>query len=174
MKAWRLDRLGGTLRFADIPVPEVRPGSILVRIEASPLLSYLKAYVEGKLPTYSPPKGAFTPGTNGVGEVQAVGQEVWHIEPGQRVVLSPHFVAPENVEDPAQILIALTALGPGTELLQADWRDGTLAEYALMPAAAVTPAERLSHIDSTQLAVLSRYVVPSVDCCGDGSPPVRR
>jgi alcohol dehydrogenase len=160
MKAWRLDRLGGTLTFEDIPVPEVRPGSVLVRIEASSLLSYLKAYVEGKLPRYSPPEGTFTPGTNGVGEVQGVGREVWHIEPGQRVVLSPHFVAPANVEDPAQILIALTALGPGTEVMQGDWRDGTLAEYALMPAAAVTPAERLSHIGSTQLAVLSRYVVP--------------
>lgn len=50
MKAWQLDRLGGTLSFKDIPVPEPRPGSVLVRIEASSLMSYLKDYVEGKLP----------------------------------------------------------------------------------------------------------------------------
>jgi alcohol dehydrogenase len=50
--------------------------------------------------------------------VQAVGPEVWHIKSGLRVVLSPHFVAAENVEDPAQILIALTALGPGTEVVE--------------------------------------------------------
>jgi alcohol dehydrogenase len=62
MKAWQLDRLGGTLSFKDIPVPEPRPGSVLVRIEASSLMSYLKDYVEGKLPMYNPPKRAFTPG----------------------------------------------------------------------------------------------------------------
>jgi alcohol dehydrogenase len=123
-------------------------------------MSYLKAYVEGKLPMYNPPKGAFTPGTNGVGVVHAIGRDVWHLKAVQRVVLSPHFVAAENVEDPAQILIGLTALTPGAEEVQADWRDGTLAEYALMPKAAVTPAEGLSHIDSAHLAVLMRYIVP--------------
>jgi hypothetical protein len=48
MKAWRLRRLGGELRFSDVRTPELRPGSALVRIEASALMSYLKAYVEGK------------------------------------------------------------------------------------------------------------------------------
>src|SRR6185312_7843211 len=160
MKAWRLERFGGALTFEDIPVPEPRPGSVLVRIEASPLLSYLKPYAEGKLPTYSPPQGAFTPGTGGVGIIQAVGCNVWHLTSGQRVVLSPHFVAGENVDDPAQILIGLTALGAGSARMQADWRDGTLAEYVLAPAACVTPAEGLDRFDATQLAALSRFVVP--------------
>jgi alcohol dehydrogenase len=66
MKAWKLNGLCGELRFADIAVPEPRPGSVLVRIEAAALMSYLKAYVEGALPAYSPPPGAFTIGTNGV------------------------------------------------------------------------------------------------------------
>ena len=57
MKAWRLQRLGGELRFSDVRTPEPRPGSALVRIEASALMSYLKAYVEGKLPAYHPPPG---------------------------------------------------------------------------------------------------------------------
>ena len=54
MKAWRLQRLGGELRFSDVRTPEPRPGSALVRIEASALMSYLKAYVEGKLSVYHP------------------------------------------------------------------------------------------------------------------------
>src|SRR5277367_4309555 len=62
MKAWRLDRLGGELRFEDVPMPEVRPGSILVRIEASTLMSYIKPYVAGRLPSYHVPAGGFTPG----------------------------------------------------------------------------------------------------------------
>lgn len=160
MKAWRLERLGGPLHFADVPIPEVRPGSVLVRIEASPLLSYFKDYVEGKLTFYSPPKGAFTPGTNGVGVIEAVGRDVWHLKLGQRVILSPHFVAGENVDDPSQILIGLTAFGAGSATVQADWRDGSLAEFALAPVATITPAEDLDAFAAAQLAVLNRFIVP--------------
>jgi len=159
MKAWRLQRLGGELSLADIGTPEPRPGSVLVRIEASSLMSYLKPYVEGKLPIYNPPPGPFTPGTNGVGVVEAVGRDVWHLKRGQRVVLSSHFVARENVEEPAQILIGLTS-GAGAEPVLADWPDGTLAEYALMPVEAVTPAEGLDHMGAAQLAAVSRCIVP--------------
>src|SRR5215475_7613311 len=95
MKAWRLERPGGALTLKDVPVPEPRPGTVLVRMEVSALVSYLKGYVEGKLPFYNPPRHEFTIGTNGIGTVMAVGRDVWHIEPGQRVLLSPHFVARE-------------------------------------------------------------------------------
>jgi alcohol dehydrogenase len=159
MKAWRLERLGGALILKDMPTPQPRPGSVLVRIEASVLMSYLKPYIEGKLPIYKPPPGPFTPGTNGVGTVAAVGRDVWHLKPGQRVVISSHFVARENVEDPAQILIGLTA-GAGGEPVLADWPDGTLAEFALTPVEAVTPAAGLDHYDAAQLAAVSRYIIP--------------
>src|SRR5258708_4577479 len=159
MKAWRLRRLGGELRFSDVRTPEPRPGSALVRIEASALMSYLKAYVEGKLPVYNPPPGPFTIGTNGVGVVEAVGRDVWHLKPGQRVVLSSHFVAGENVEDPAQILIGLTSSPDAAQVL-ADWPDGTLAEYALMPAEVVTPAEGLDQFDAAQLVTIGRCIIP--------------
>jgi len=160
MKAWRLTRLGGELSFEDIAVPEPRAGSVLVRIQASALLSYIKDYIRGLLPTYTAPKQPFTIGTNGVGEISAVGRDVWHLKPGQRVMVSPHLVARENVPDPAQILIALTAIGAGAEPMLADWPDGTLAEYALLPASAVTPAEGLDGIPAAQLAVLMRFIVP--------------
>jgi alcohol dehydrogenase len=158
MKAWRLDKPGGELRLMDVPEP--RAGSVLVRIEAVSLLSYMKDYVAGKLPTYNPPPGPFTIGTNGVGVVAAVGRDVWHLRPGRRVVISPHFVARENVEDPAQILIALTSMAPGSEPVMADWPDGTLADYALIPSEAVTPVDELDGVDSAQLALLSRCIVP--------------
>jgi alcohol dehydrogenase len=159
MKAWQLDGLGGELRLRDVRTPDPRPGSVLVRIEASALMSYLKAYVEGKLPVYHPPPGRFTIGTNGVGVVEAVGRDVWHIRPGQRVVLSSHFVAAENVEDPAQVLIGLTSSPDAAQVL-ADWPDGTLAEYALMPVEAVTPAEGLDEFDAAQLVAIGRCIIP--------------
>jgi alcohol dehydrogenase len=159
MKAWQLDRLGGELRFNNVRTPEPRSGSVLVRIEASALMSYLKAYVEGKLPVYNPPPGPFTIGTNGVGVIEAVGRDVWHLKPGQRVVLSSHFVVSENVEDPAQVLIGLTS-SPDAAAVLADWPDGTLAEYALMPVAAVTQAEGLEEFDSTELVAIGRCIIP--------------
>ena len=141
MKAWRLEKLGGRLSLEDIPVPEPRPGSVLVRVEASALMSYLKAYVEGKLPFYNPPAAPFTIGTNAIGTVEAVGRDVWTLKPGQRVVVSSHFAARENVDDPPQVLIGLTA-SPDAGPMLADWPDGTLAGYVLAPVDAVTPTRR--------------------------------
>jgi alcohol dehydrogenase len=159
MKAWRLEKLGGRLSLEDIPVPEPRPGSVLVKVEASALLSYLKAYVEGKLPRYNPPPGPFTIGTNAVGTLEAVGRDVWHLGPGRRVVLSPLFVARENVDEAAQVLIGLTAGAEAANVL-ADWPDGTLAEYALAPIETVTPLDGLESLDAAQLAALGRFIVP--------------
>jgi len=112
------------------------------------------------LPYYSPPKGAFTPGSNGVGVIHSVGRDVWHLKTGQRVVISTHIMSAENVSDPAQILLGLTSFGPGSEIVQDDWRNGTLAEYVLLPAASVTPVDGLDHIDSAHLIAVSRFVIP--------------
>ena len=48
MKAWRLEKLAGAFTFEDLPLPKVRPHSVLIRMEAVPLLSYLKDYAGGK------------------------------------------------------------------------------------------------------------------------------
>ena len=160
MKAWRLEKLGGALRLKDIDSPIARPGGVVVRLQASTLMSYMKAYAEGKLPIYHAPDGEFTPGGNGVGVVEQVGSGVWHLKPGQKVVLSSYVVAQENVPDPAQILLGVTAAGPVAELLQAYWRDGTLAERVEWPASAVTLADDLPGVDANQLAVAMRFIVP--------------
>jgi len=86
----------------------------------------MKPYVEGKLPIYNAPKSDFTPGGNGVGVVTAVGKDVWHVKRGQRVVISSHVMAGENVEDPGQFLLGVTAIGSFAEAMQADWPNGTI------------------------------------------------
>src|SRR4029077_16303337 len=160
MKAWRLVRLGGDLRLENVPMPEVRPGSILVRVEASTLMSYIKPYVEGRLPPYHAPSGGFTPGGNCVGTIEAAGKDVWQLAPGQRVLVSSLFRSSENVADPTQILIGVTSFGPDSEKVQADWPDGTLAEYVLLPASSVVPADGFEDMEATQLAAVSRFVIP--------------
>lgn len=161
MKAWRLSALGGTLELLDMPVPAVRPGTVLVRMEAVPVLTYLGQYIAGKLPTYRPAEGPFTPGTNGVGVIEATGDDVWALKPGQKVLLSPHVVSAENVEEPAQVLAGLTAISPDSAPMMEAWRDGTLAEYALAPASTVTPIpDDLCELPAQQLATLGKFVVP--------------
>lgn len=160
MKAWRLSRLGGELSFDTVPVPNVRPGSILVKVEASTLMSYMKPYVEGKLPPYHAPDGAFTPGGNCVGIVQEVGRDVWQLKPGRRVLLSSLFRSAENVPEPAQLLLGVTSLGPDSEKIQADWPDGSLAEYTLLPASSVVPADGFEDMPATKLSAAARFVIP--------------
>lgn len=160
MLAWRLEKSGGKLSLEEIPVPVVRAGSVLIKVETTSLVSYLKAYTEQKLPFYSPPAGTFTIGSNAIGRIESVGRDVWHLKPGQRVVVSSHITARENVPDPAMILIGITRNGENSESLQADWPDGTLAQYVLVPADTVTPLDGLEDIDSAKLAALSRFIVP--------------
>ena len=160
MKAWRLSRLGGELTFADVPVPAVRPGSVLVKVEASALMSYIKPYIEGRLRAYHAPETGFTPGGNCVGVVAAIGRDVWHLRVGQRVLVSSLFRSAENVPDPAQILIGVTSFGPDSERVQADWPDGSLAEYMLAPVSAVTLVEGFESTDPAQLIAAVRFVIP--------------
>ncbi|MFP6557887.1 zinc-binding alcohol dehydrogenase family protein [Paraburkholderia sp. B3] len=160
MKAWQLERLGATLQQVDLPTPEPRAGSVVVRMEASVLMSYMDAYVAGQLPIYHAPDRPFIPGGNGVGVVHAVGSDVWHLKPGQRVVVSSHVVAQENVAEPGQFLLGVTALGAVAQDMQRDWSDGTLAEYALLPATTVTPIDGLEDHDAASLASSMRYIVP--------------
>jgi alcohol dehydrogenase len=159
MKAWKLERLGGKLSFVEAPVPEVRAGGVVIRVEAQALMSYLKDYVEGRLAAYRAPEN-FVPGGNAIGVVEAVGTDVWHVKKGQRVVVSSHVVARENVWEPGQMLMGITSLGGAGDALQSWWKDGTLAEYALVPAQCVTGIEGLDEWDPVQLTAVTRFVVP--------------
>ena len=159
MRAWRLSAPGGSLTLEGLPLPEARPGSVLVRMEAVPILSYMGDYVAGKLP-YRYPEGPFTPGTNGVGTVEAVGAGVYHAAPGQRVAVNPYFVADENVAEPVRVLVGLTGVSADGAPMLADWPDGTLAEHALMPASAVLPLDGLEGFAAERLAGLAKFAVP--------------
>lgn len=159
MRAWRLAAPGGALELERIAAPEPRAGTVCVRMAATPLLSYLAQYIAGELP-YRYPPSPFTPGTNGVGTIAAVGADVHHLKPGQRVALSPHILAAENVEEPAQALMGLTGVSADFGEMIAAWRDGTLAEEVLLPAAAAVPLDGLDAVPDDRLATLGKFVVP--------------
>jgi len=118
----------------------------------------LKSYV-GRLAAYRAPED-FVPGGNAIGTVLAVGSDIWHLKNGQRVVSSSYLVAGENVQEPGQLLIGVTSPGGIGDELQRSWKDGTLAEYALLPAQNVTPIEGLDDYGLPQLTAITRCIVP--------------
>ncbi|HLN07998.1 MAG TPA: hypothetical protein VK281_03405 [Xanthobacteraceae bacterium] len=77
MKAWRLHGPGGKFALEEIAVPTPRAGGVVVRMEAAPVLSYMRRVLDGSL-GYALPSGPFTPGTNGIGVIAAVGPQVYH------------------------------------------------------------------------------------------------
>ncbi|MCP5265571.1 MAG: zinc-binding dehydrogenase [Burkholderiaceae bacterium] len=160
MKAWVLDSLGGEFALRDVATPEAPRGGVVVRMRATPMLSYLGAYVRGELPRYAPVEAPFTPGTNGVGVVDAVGPGVYHFAPGDRVLVNPLLVANEAVRDPAQILIGLTQISPDAQALMRDWPSGTLREQAVFPASVLVPAAGLDALADERLATLGKFIVP--------------
>ncbi|HWG11905.1 MAG TPA: zinc-binding alcohol dehydrogenase family protein [Streptosporangiaceae bacterium] len=160
MRAWRVTVPGAAPELRDIPDPALRNGSVLVKVHASVLVSYLRAYLAGKLPGYPPPAGEFTPGTSGVGVIEAVGPQVYGLRPGQRVLMTGYATAAENVPEPARALLSMTA-GPAARPLLDGWPHGTLADRAMVPASTVTPVpDQLSAVPSSRLAVATRMLVP--------------
>jgi alcohol dehydrogenase len=163
MKAWRALE-NGRLELQDLPTPKPAADGIVLRMEAVPMLSYLRQVLDGSLGYDTPPR-PFTPGTNGIGVIEAVGAAVYHLAPGQRVVLNPHLVANERVAEAAHILIALTGMPSSspssTKALKEAWPDGTCAEMAHMPAAAATPLPAsLTTVPAAKLAAIGKFAVP--------------
>ncbi|MBV8271499.1 MAG: zinc-binding dehydrogenase [Cupriavidus sp.] len=159
MKAWMLDQPGQPLALRDIDTPRARPGAVLVRMEAVPLLSYTRAYLNGALP-YAYPPGPFTPGTNGIGTIIETGAGVHHFRVGQRVAVNPYLTSTESVDAPAEILIGLTGISADSAPLQGDFPHGTLREVVEFPSSTLIPLEGLDHIASERLATLSKFAIP--------------
>ena len=87
MKAIRIHADGGpeVLRYEDVPDPEPGPGQVLVRLHAASL-NHLDVWVRKGLPSVPKPRIL---GADGAGVVEALGEGVTGLEPGQRVVLNP-------------------------------------------------------------------------------------
>lgn len=87
MKAIRVHQFGGpeVLRLEDVPKPAPGPGLLLVKLHASgvnPVETYQRS---GSNPAIKLP---WTPGMDGAGIVESVGEGVTGVQPGDRVYTS--------------------------------------------------------------------------------------
>ncbi|HVJ34273.1 MAG TPA: alcohol dehydrogenase AdhP [Terriglobia bacterium] len=83
MKAARVHAFGKPLAIEDVPRPEVRPGTILVKVSHSGVCHTDLHAADGDWPVK--PSLPFTPGHEGVGFVAGVGAGVTHVKEGDRV-----------------------------------------------------------------------------------------
>ena len=83
MKAAVVPSLGAPLEIRELPVPEVGPGQVLMRVRASGVCHTDLHAAEGDWPVK--PTAPFVPGHEGVGEVAAVGEGVTHLKEGDRI-----------------------------------------------------------------------------------------
>jgi alcohol dehydrogenase, propanol-preferring len=83
MKAAVVREFGQPLVIEEVTVPDVGPGTILVKIAATGVCHTDLHAADGDWPVK--PKPPFIPGHEGVGHVVAVGQGVTHVKEGDRV-----------------------------------------------------------------------------------------
>src|SRR5262249_5183500 len=85
MKAILVREFGGpeNLKLEDVPTPKPGPGEVLVRVHAAgvnPYDTYMRAGTYGGKPPLP-----YTPGSDAAGVVEAVGEGVTRVKPGDRV-----------------------------------------------------------------------------------------
>lgn len=113
MKALNVPAAGEQPVVSDLPVPEVADGTVLVKVKAAGLNPADNHLVAGLMAAMLPHQYPLTLGRDAAGVAQAAGAGVDHVRPGDEVI--------------------------GHMLMAPPLQAGTLAEYAVLPAAAVIP-----------------------------------
>ncbi|SQD98138.1 MULTISPECIES: NADP-dependent oxidoreductase [unclassified Parafrankia] len=126
MRALNVPAAGEQPRLSDLPVPGPVEGTVLVRVKAAGLNAIDNALAAGMMAEMMPHAYPLVLGRDAAGVVEAVGAGVDHVAVGDAVI--------------------------GHMLLAPPIQAGTLAEYALLPAAAVT--RKPAGLDFTTAAAL--------------------
>ncbi|KAH7081314.1 alcohol dehydrogenase [Paraphoma chrysanthemicola] len=151
------------LELKSLPTPHPTPGSVIIRINYAPVLSYSKGIFNGTR-GYSYPT-PLVPGSSGIGRVAALGLDATSLEVGQLVFVDSVI---RSRDDPTDVfLMGITQGGTkgGARLMRDVWRNGTYAEYVAVPLenVAVMNEEKLLGklgYKESELAGLARYGVP--------------
>lgn len=157
MKAARLYEPGTPLKVEEVPEPTLRPGGAIIKVLSSRIASYTGQVMSGEL-GYSMPT-PFTPGPSAIGVVEAVADDVFGLEIGQKVYCDD-FISSKTIGGPPDgILIGWTGLAPASYRMQSLWRDGTYAEKAVLPVECLTPLGDAESIEPALLAYLSYLTI---------------
>lgn len=132
MKAWVLHDIGGPQSFVleEVATPEPGPDEVRVKLSAA-ALNHLDIWTSLGMPKPHLPHVA---GADGAGVVDAVGEGVSSVIPGQEVVINPSIscgTCPACLRGDVPFCRTYQILG--------EHRWGTLAEYVVLPSRNVLP-----------------------------------
>jgi threonine dehydrogenase-like Zn-dependent dehydrogenase len=114
-----------------IPTPQPGPGSVVIRVLVSKVLSYSKEIYDGTRP-YSFPKPLVI-GSSSIGRVAATGPDTTAFAPGQLVFVDGMIRARDNPSSTFLLGIHEGFTEGSKMLMKGEWRDATYAEYAKIP-----------------------------------------
>ena len=140
MRAARLVTPGEPFVVSEIPVPEVRPGDVLVNVKACGVVPNMNAVVSGKHWYILPPQPAVY-GLDCAGVIDSVGPGVEAFKPGDRVFINPlltcghcHYcLCGQDVLCPSFTLRGYFGTGPESVKLMEKYPYGGFSEYTLAP-----------------------------------------
>lgn len=127
----------------DRPIPEAIPGSIVVKVLATPLSRYARTAFDGTIPapTLDPP---FVPCPRTLGYVHKIGSGTTSFKEGDLVHVEPVIMARD---DPNVFIMQGHIKGPPGDktdrLAEGEFRDGALQQYQRVPL------ENIYRIDET-------------------------
>lgn len=147
MRALHVPTAGSQPTLGDIPTPEANEGTVLIRVMAAGLNPIDNILAAGAMSGMIPHEYPLVVGRDAAGVVEAVGAGVDHVQAGDRVY--------------------------GHVLLAPPIQAGTVAEYALLPAASVSLLpEGLSFVTAAAIPLASAAAsgaVGRLDAVGPGS-----
>ena len=138
MKAAIMDKYGGkeVLHVSKVPVPEVGPGEVLMKVQAAGIGVWDSTLREGVLKEMFPLKFPVVLGADGAGSIEAVGTGVRDFKPGDKVY-GQGFLNPKG---------------------------GFFAEYVALPAEQVAPMPKgLSTVEAAVLGVSGLTALRGLD-----------
>jgi D-arabinose 1-dehydrogenase-like Zn-dependent alcohol dehydrogenase len=138
MKAARLHPDATSLQIEDVPDPELRPGSVVIRVETAFATHFVSKIIDGSGGYTTPPR-PFTPGMDAIGIVESVADGVRGLAAGDRVYCDSYFEPRHPASTGERVFIGNIAMGPHSVALLHDWSDGVYAEKVRLPAECVIP-----------------------------------
>lgn len=158
MKAVWLEAIGVPLEIRDVPDPVVRPGGVVVRVLAVRVPSYTRSVFGGAL-GYDLPT-PLIPGPACVGQVEAVGEDVFDIAIDDVVLCNSLLSSGDLTRSPDEILIGWTGTGSERSLsMQKIWRHGSFAQFARYPARCLTVLPEGALFERTLLPFLASIAI---------------
>lgn len=158
MKGALLKEFGQPLSIEEIADPESRAGEVVVRVLATPVLSYTNEVFSGERPY--PLLLPLVPGCGAIGRVEKIGPDATRIKVGEMVFCDPTVRSRDDSLTPDIMLQGWIAPSEGAKKLQAYFRNGPFAEQMLLPLENVVSLENLSGFDPAQLTPLGTLLVP--------------